>query len=335
MPYQFLPTKSTAPIAFAKYGNACDRSYTQKRKTGTNTPIPTNFVTGECEGGDSCANEFAHLVAGGAFDGENHHEFSSCGSTGIFGTNAHTESQCIQVKWPELNKAECCLGTLDDRTNCSPDWCPMSKGCGNSEATIAHCARLLPNGKAALMDESTGCGQWCKDFPKSCDQAKIRFCRKHKGRKECRCMIPGDQPDFKALEEFRKDSGLPPNNTASYCWWIGCHEAGEDLVNVFKTSDITNGEKLCPAQELTICNQIINLQKGASKNVFDNVKFQTACGAELPPPGKQSDPRDDPKHKPNQIVDPVRKPVNDTTKVLLAGGAALALIMIIVLIANK
>jgi hypothetical protein len=66
-------------------------------------------------------------------------------------------------------------------------------------------------------------------------------------------------------------------------------------VNVLKTRNILNGEKKCPSQNLSVCNQIIKLQKGATKNLIDKNEFDQGCSnSTLPSIKKNTNPPDHP-----------------------------------------
>lgn len=53
-------------------------------------------------------------------------------------------------------------------------------------------------------------------------------------------------------------------------------------MTVLKTQNIIDGEKNCPVQTLSVCNQIIQLQKNATSNVIDEIDFNVVCGQPLP-----------------------------------------------------
>jgi hypothetical protein len=101
--------------------------------------------------------------------------------------------------------------------------------------------------------------------------------------------------------------GIPAPAAPSYCWYEGC--AGEDLVDILKTTNIIKGEKTCPANSSTICAQIIQFQKGSSNNVVDGNDFTMTCGKQLPKPAH--DPRDVMK---DGIQDKINKSLNGVTK---------------------
>jgi hypothetical protein len=154
------------------------------------------------------------------------------------------------------------------------------------------------------------CRNWCTDFPDRCDQAKKDLCMRHGGDlEECGCIAPQRNETYQRFIKQVQSIGLPLPTTASYCWNPLCD--GEDMTDTLKTQNIVGGEKRCPAQQLSICNQIIQLQDGASENVIDNVDFKVVCGQNLPEP-KKPDPRpslddpDDPKDpkNPNDPNDP-------------------------------
>lgn len=250
-----------------------------KKKIGESELVPTNFAYGLC-GKPACQSQFGPI--GGVWTATD--DDGSPTFCGMFGV----KPQCIQTKWPIKNKEKCCAGTIDNRTMCDPTWCPLSKGCGDTDVMINHCSVKWGDKSRILTDPN--CTNWCRDFPKECDIAKINYCREHPEAPECKCIAPQHQKSFRRTMKQAASIGLPTPTAPSYCWYEGC--AGEDLVDILKTTNIINGEKACPANNSTICAQIVQFQKGSSNNVVDGNDFKMTCGRELPKPKPVHDPRD-------------------------------------------
>lgn len=281
-------TRATPKLEDATYPARCSRGYDEVLANGTNELVRSNFGEGPCHGGDSCTGVMSGV--GGTWDTTGHTGVGEyCGATGTFSTNSHYKLQCYQTSWPLADKEACCAGTVDNRSRCAPDTCPMSKGCGDTQAMVNHCSGVMDDGSSRLMNDPN-CRNWCTDFPGRCDQAKRDLCTRHGDLKECGCIAPQRNPTYQKFLSQVRSLGMPLPTTASYCWNPLCD--GEDMVEVLKTTNITTGEKVCPAQQLNICNQIIQLQEGASENVIDNADFSVVCGQSLPP-HTEPDPRDD------------------------------------------
>jgi len=92
-------------------------------------------------------------------------------------------------------------------------------------------------------------------------------------------MKPKEDPLYQEWDKQRILSGLPAPSTPSHCWWDGC--IGIDGDSVFKTSIIQDAEKDCQASDITVCQQIIKMQEGASNNVVNNNEFKQVCKKDL------------------------------------------------------
>jgi hypothetical protein len=271
-------TTPSKVLAEAVYPQKCERGYQMKLKAAT------NFVHSGCFAGAiptfrSCEKEFGQ--APGVWKGVQAEPQRGCGVPEL-----SVLRQCMQTKWPIENKDKCCAGTIDNRTLCDPTWCPMSKGCGDTDMMVKHCGVKWGDKSRILSDPN--CKNWCRDFPAQCDRAKIDYCSKYPGAPECKCIAPQHQKSFRRIMKQAASIGIPSPVAPSYCWYEGC--AGEDLVDILKTTNIINGEKACPANSSTICTQIIQFQKGSSNNVVDGNDFTMTCGKTLPAPAH--DPRD-------------------------------------------
>lgn len=186
---------------------------------------------------------------------------------------------CAQTIWDKKNKESCCDGTISTRAKCAPGWCPMSKGCKDSQAMIKHYSKATrADGKSALMTEEGR--QWCLDAPGSCDVAKLNFCASNPTAKECKCILPQRQADYTELMETMNRFGIPPPSSAYHCWYKGCQ--GTDGITLLKTQAILKGQNECPGGNLTVCNQIIDIQEGAQNAVISGVGFNSVCTGTLP-----------------------------------------------------
>lgn len=194
---------------------------------------------------------------------------------------------CTQTAWAQTNKELCCSGFLDSRFTCDPKWCPMSKECANSEATIHRCSQSDTTGNSVLITD-TQCNRWCKDNPGSCDSAKTTFCQNNPDHKLCKCIFVQKQKDYIELTKQSRKMGLSPPRNA-HCWYSACE--GEDLMTTLKTSAIVKEQLSCDNASNIYCNQIINIQKGAKNNQINKNDFEQACGIDFSNPSS-----DDPHH---------------------------------------
>ena len=320
---------ATEKMATADYPATCDR--------GNDPQIQPNQITTRCMAAPpfsyapvTCQSRFGQTIKDLGIG------FKYTPANCMFqpGNNPGMNATCTQVSWDKKFKESCCSGSLDLRLACDPTWCPMSKGCADSKATIRHCSGADANGKP-MISTNRSCRNWCKDNMEICNQAKDEFCVNNPGSKECACMRPQDQKEFKEFQEDMLSIGIPLPTIPTYCWFPGC--AGSDLQTVLKTTNILTEEKKCTPQTLVMCNQIISAQRGTTHNVVNGNTFQQVCNVKLPgyiEPDKK--PGDDGDSGGTKTPDKPPSIINTDTKTLkllefAIGGIAIALIILLVL----
>ena len=248
----------------------------------------TNLLVGGCNTG-SCQTQFGYL--GGKWAKARKEMCLDPRDSMPFVREQHL---CAQTTWDKKNKEACCAGTISTRAKCDPTWCPMSKGCKDSQATIKHFSTAIqpdnslsevPGGSELLSPSGR---QWCLEAPGSCDVAKLNFCAKNPTADACKCIRPKQQQDYKELMDTMNRFGIPTPSAAHYCWYKGCH--GTDGEDILKTQAIIKGIKDCPGGNLTVCNQIIEIQENSSNNIISGQSFSSMCSGGLPEHKQDSGP---------------------------------------------
>ena len=179
-----------------------------------------------------------------------------------FGTR---DMYCVKNGWDNINKFNCCSGTLNDSDTCAPEWCPGSASCGQDADIISFCSRN--NGQnikdvrcQKICKQNTNIHSTVQSIQTWCDSASEDFCSlsKHKDDDYCGCINS-------------KNNNISP---IVLCAYPPCG------ISSYKTKELQNNIDKCLTGTKTICSSIIACVNSKTCK-FNNITFELNCKSKV------------------------------------------------------